>query len=67
MARDGPTVVVNYLPTLIVGCAALVFGAIFVLVGAYRTAAGIDYLVSSAADPAYRTQRRTRDDLFSQD
>lgn len=65
VSKDGPLVVVNFLPTLIAGYAAFLIGMIFVLVGVSRAAAGIDYLVSVAREPGSGPQRRIREDLFS--
>lgn len=66
VAKEGPLVIVNYLPTTIAGLGAFFVGMVFVLVGVSRAAAGIDYLVSVAREPAPGVQRRAREDHYSQ-
>ena len=65
VSKNGPMIVVNYLPALVAGYASLFIGMIFVLVGVSRMAAGIDYLVNVAREPGSEPQRRTREDLLS--
>ena len=65
-AKEGPMVVVNYLPTLVAGLVAFFVGMVFVLVGVSRAAAGIDYLVFVAREPTSGMQRRTKEDHYSQ-
>jgi hypothetical protein len=52
VSQGGQTVAVNFFPLVVAGSAAFLVGMIFVVVGVGRAAAGMDYLVSVAREPA---------------